>query len=737
MTDYQRMMQELTVANQEDFEKNLTPQSLFLSPAYIAYCQNRIQVLVAAVSDYLRTEFHYTLSDDTMRRLQNPKIRVCNGQSKTDGKEIFLGTNEPRVTVFPAMSDMHAVIQGSLRHEEGHILFTDMQIYSFWCQGIKEGNLQYATEEQKKNPAWLEAVSRIKANRMYGLSLFQMSHDLFNILEDKYVNTEMCTIFNWNGETVRSLACDTLGALLSSGELVWASQLPISQAFLDYLYVKLILDVEVQDVPAELVPYTEEMMQIARTSMIRDPVKRVQRYTDVWLFLLPFILEDLPTPPPPPPASPKHSNGTKDGSSNSENKGNKESTGGQPMNGKDISGQSKESDSKSRSTSAESQPARMEMSKDGSSQAKPGKIASPHYKRSCDVDTQNRYGKQESVYRFLAEKSSTGDDDIRDKLSLEPAERKSYQKKHSQNDSDFFANDLKQLIKSMAEEKAAKQVEEQRLKDLKEVAKRSMNHYGIKNIRVNRDISVSPDSQQAYKIVERTVKRISRQMQKEIINSVKQKRVGYKLSGLAFGRRFEQNALYRQDGKVFSKRKAPNDVPELLVSVLIDQSSSTSGIRDKELFSSLIIEDMCRNLEIPLIINGYLSHTDELVLINSYAEPSSVDHKEHLRLMGLHSSGGTPTAPALAYMLSRLEEYPAKLAKLLFIITDGQSTSGKSLLPELIEQARRSKILLIAAGVGENRNEVIEEFPDNFLDIGNVDTLAISLGNIIRTQLLR
>ena len=90
MTDYQRMMQELTVANEEDFEKNLTPQSLFLSPAYIAYCQNRIRVLVAAVSDYLKTEFHYTLSDDTMRRIQNPKIQICNGQSKTDGKEIFL-----------------------------------------------------------------------------------------------------------------------------------------------------------------------------------------------------------------------------------------------------------------------------------------------------------------------------------------------------------------------------------------------------------------------------------------------------------------------------------------------------------------------------------------------------------------------------------------------------------------------------------------------------------------------
>lgn len=735
MTDYQRMMQELTVANQEDFEKNLTPQSLFLSPAYIAYCQNRIRVLVAAVSDYLKTEFHYTLSDDTMRRIQNPKIQVCNGQSKTDGKEIFLGVNEPRVTVFQAMADMHAVIQGSLRHEEGHILFTDMQIFSFWCQGIKEGNLQYATDEQKQNPAWLEAVSRIKANRMYGLSLFQMSHDLFNILEDKYVNTEMCTIFNWNGETVRSLACDTLGALLSSGELVWASQLPISQAFLDYLYVRLILDVEVQDVPAELVPYTEEMIKIASASMIRDPVKRVQRYTDMWLFLLPFILEDLPTLPP--PAPPKHSNGTKDGSLNSENKGNKESTGGQPMNRKDTSGQSKENDSKSGSTSAEGQPARMEMSKDGDSQAKSGNISSPHYKRSCDVDTQNRYGKQESVYRFLAENNSTGNDDIRDKLSLEPANQKASQKKHSQNDSDFFANDLKQLIKSMAEEKAAKQVEEQRLKDLQEAAKRSMNHYGMKNIRVNRDISISPDSQQAYKIVERTVKKISRQMQREIINSVKQKRVGYKLSGLTFGRRFEQNALYRQDGKVFSKRKAPNDVPELLVSVLIDQSSSTSGIRDKELFAALIIEDMCRSLDIPLIINGYLSHTGELVQINSYAEPNSVDHKEHLRLMGLYSSGGTPTGPALAYMLSRLEEYPAKLAKLLFIITDGQSTSGKSLLPELIEQARRDKILLIAAGVGDNRKEVNEEFPDNFLDISNVDTLAISLGNIIRTQLLR
>ena len=105
--------------------------------------------------------------------------------------------------------------------------------------------------------------------------------------------------------------------------------------------------------------------------------------------------------------------------------------------------------------------------------------------------------------------------------------------------------------------------------------------------------------------------------------------------------------------------------------------------------------------------------------------------------MGLYSKGKTPTADALQYMLCRLNEYPRKLTKLLFVITDGGSTSGAERLPGLIKQAERDKVILIAAGVGDDRKSVMEEFPNKFLEISEIEALPYRMSQIIRNQLLQ
>ena len=142
---------------------------------------------------------------------------------------------------------------------------------------------------------------------------------------------------------------------------------------------------------------------------------------------------------------------------------------------------------------------------------------------------------------------------------------------------------------------------------------------------------------------------------------------------------------------------------------------------------------MCRSIEIPAIINGY-SGGGGTVRIISYVEPNSVDRKNALRLTSMRADGGTPTAEALAYILNRLEKRPEP-SKILFVVTDGNS-NNKAYLPMLLAEAKRNHIMVIAAGIGACRQSIHSEFPENFLDISDMNSMPRNICNIIKRKLV-
>ena len=258
---------------------------------------------------------------------------------------------------------------------------------------------------------------------------------------------------------------------------------------------------------------------------------------------------------------------------------------------------------------------------------------------------------------------------------------------------------------------------------------------GIGSISITRVVTPPVGAESVYQAVAGVVKSVSRPTQREIIKAIKDKRNGYKLTGLTMGRRVEASLIHDNDGKYFSKSKSPEDVPELCVGVLLDQSESTMGeIINYERLLALTIEDMCRSIEIPAIINGY-SGGGGTVRIISYVEPNSVDRKNALRLTSMRADGGTPTAEALAYMLNRLEKRPEP-SKILFVVTDGNS-NNKAYLPMLLAEAKRNHIMVIAAGIGACRQSIHSEFPENFLDISDMNSMPRNICNIIKRKLVK
>lgn len=138
---------------------------------------------------------------------------------------------------------------------------------------------------------------------------------------------------------------------------------------------------------------------------------------------------------------------------------------------------------------------------------------------------------------------------------------------------------------------------------------------------------------------------------------------------------------------------------------------------------------------IPKIKANKYSGGGGTVRIISYVEPNSVDRKNALRLTSMLADGGTPTAEALAYMLNRLEKRPEP-SKILFVVTDGNS-NNKAYLPMLLAEAKRNHIMVIAAGIGACRQRIHSEFPENFLDISDMNSMPRNICNIIKRKLVK
>lgn len=140
---------------------------------------------------------------------------------------------------------------------------------------------------------------------------------------------------------------------------------------------------------------------------------------------------------------------------------------------------------------------------------------------------------------------------------------------------------------------------------------------------------------------------ISRQLQKSLVKQLKENRRGGKQTGLIMGRRLDAHALCRNDGKVFYKNSLPNEIPELAVGLLLDESGSMSSC-DRCTYaraSAIILHDFCQSLDIPVMVYGHstgYTADGSTVELYSYAEFEGYDHDDKYRMKDISARGQQP-----------------------------------------------------------------------------------------------
>ena len=313
---------------------------------------------------------------------------------------------------------------------------------------------------------------------------------------------------------------------------------------------------------------------------------------------------------------------------------------------------------------------------------------------------------------------------------------------------DRAAADIERLLDKMAEKAACEQLENERIQELNDVAQNISYgniHEGVP-IRINRIASVDEELIQQYNAIAGPLINISRPLQKSLQKQLKENRRGGKLTGLIMGRRLDVHALCRNDGKVFYKNNLPNEIPELAVGLLLDESGSMCSC-DRCTYaraSAIILYDFCQSLDIPVMVYGHSTdYTDvgNTVALYSYAEFDGFDHDDKYRMMDIAARGSNRDGAALRFVAEQLSKRP-EAVKILILVSDGQpadsgysGSAAEEDLRGIKQEYQRKGILFVAAAIGDDKQNIERIYGDSFMDISDLKQLPTKLTAVVKRHI--
>ncbi len=306
------------------------------------------------------------------------------------------------------------------------------------------------------------------------------------------------------------------------------------------------------------------------------------------------------------------------------------------------------------------------------------------------------------------------------------------------------ASDIERVIDQMAEKAAHTELETKRTAELNTLANEISYgdiHEGVEK-RVRRIASVDERLKEQYQMAAPPLLKISKKLQKSILQQLQEKRRGGKLTNLYSGRKLHVHALPRNDGRAFYNKKLPQDTPELAIALLLDESGSMSW-GDRATYAratAIILYDFCRSLGIPITVYGH-STGSRSVDLYSYAEFESIDPDDKYRMMDISARNNNRDGAALRYVMEQLAKRPEDV-RLLIIVSDGQpadsgygGSAAEADLRGVKKDCERKNVLLVAAAIGDDKPSIERIYGDSFMDITNLEQLPQKLTQVVKRHI--
>lgn len=229
---------------------------------------------------------------------------------------------------------------------------------------------------------------------------------------------------------------------------------------------------------------------------------------------------------------------------------------------------------------------------------------------------------------------------------------------------------------------------------------------------------------------------------------IKERQLGDTFNNLYNGKRFEARQLVRSDKKFFSNKKAPEDIPDMAVGIVVDNSGSMSGDRiETAKKCAYITYEFCRKLGIPVFVCGHTTN-DSKVQLELFADEHSIDGRDGMRIFDMHAQERNRDGYALRYGLNKLYNIPAN-DRILLVISDGRPNhdgyglqSGKDDCQKCVTEFLKKGVLTITAAIGDPqgvkyvyKDGVSDRNSAKFMDITDLKKLPKAFIKIIKEHL--
>lgn len=705
-----------------DAKSKITDEEFFSSRAYNGYLTDLAEAATKRYKRPLRVRVVADHDDETV--------------AFTDYHGIYINACNHITWSFPSRLLRSMSLEGLNAHECGHNLFTDERIWHSYFAGLAKGKFY------PKMPDGLDSMQKLYAKDILEALtddtdtvpmqvIMSTAHALCNILEDGYVDARYS--YEFPGSPAKGIALNNLRYADTMPEITEM----INRKYYDHsivvnLLIQYVRAHEVNNLSGytgefidklyEYIPWIDESVYDDDARSRCEATNRI--LVDLWPMMQRCFdaLRDKQ----------KQAQQQAQQSSQQTGKGGSGSGSGQPGSGDDDNDRS--------------QQGQQAVEEDLSSQLP--KAAANFTIKTKPVPSNGTFtpnpGQMNAiraqVERVIAEETSRIAAHLTNGITSSGNGGVDQNSEYEGNDYEHAADDIERLLSSMAKEKVTEELEEELSEELQREANtiRYGNAHRNIHVTVNRMAHVDQNLIDSYNRVAPELLMLSKRLQRSVSSALRDRRQGGKQTGLLIGKRLNQHALYRNDGRIFYNSRLPTEPINLSVGLLIDESGSmcSNDRITRARATAIVIQDFCESLGIPLLVVGHTAWSSHVELF-SYSDFDTYDKNNRYRLMDMSARDCNRDGAALRFVAEKLSKQTSEV-KILMIICDGQPNddgySGSAAEADLrgikLEYARKG-VKIYAAAIGEDRPRIERIYGDGYLDITNLQELPVMLTNLI------
>ena len=763
----------------EQIKKTLTPEDIFTSTSFHEHINNLVQTLVAGRRDDVQLHLFYDVTSDTAAMIQGSTITANMGC--------------PLVRYYSDYTNKYLSALGLVFHQVAHLLYLDFDFHRTVIANLREGQLTGDLPEIAAADTELAAQQRLALEEMQAALGEKAYREIFvyiytNILRCIYDPHNEDRLIQDYGEFVET-SLTLVREVLKSNAVIFEDLQDfkdlseLQKQFSLILYYARFRDVyRKEEHLIETNRSYQRFMQIApaidAARDTEDNALRIRKVNEIVLYLWRFVKAEIayfqgsPDSAYHPSSNASHSIGLSGGQSDLSEDAESNGKGGRAAKSATATNAAANSAQAGTAASGEgdaagaqeggSAPPQSAGNGESSAEEQSGNADSGSMDDEGDEDEDDNGASEDSAEELgtsdsmsaeeIAGKimeqlensaSSSEDESIFDGLEEgSGAGDQSTDTTTSEGESAAVNNLMNKIAKDIAQKNMEDALSSETNAKIKTISQNSHHQH----IEVIPKVFYDYDDKdvQVYNAIMKNLLPYSKRLKRHFLEAFRESRDDGILHKRNFGDKFEARNAYRPDQRFYAKRKIPNDVPDMAISLLIDHSGSMSGARlSAAMATAMLLHDFATGLSIPVAIAGHnVAVENQSINYISYTNFDKIGDSEKYKLAKMRANSCNRDGAAIEIAANMLAKRPEDV-KILIIISDGQPNdtdyggfAAAEDIKSICKKYKRKRIQIVTAAIGEDRENIREIYGlDTYLDISDIDALPKKIVNLIARKI--